>query len=76
MDNKFGEVWARFDAMDKKIDDLKNHVNDEIQELKERVYKIEAWVMRLGIAMILLTPIYVKESRDFVIKTVLSLFGF
>lgn len=74
-ENKFGEVHQ-------KIDDLKAHVNDEVEELKNRVYKVEDGVvnmkkeiMKIWIALIMLTPVYIKDSRDYILSAIRSFIG-
>lgn len=75
-EQKFGELNQR-------IDDLKSHVNDEVMELKNRVYKVEdgifdlkRQIMRIWIAMIFLTPIYIKDSRDYLLSIIGKFIGF
>ena len=67
-DQKFCELNSR-------IDDLKLHVNDELKELRELVEHNQKNIYRIWFAILALTPIYIKDSRDLLFSLFRGVFG-
>lgn len=68
-------INTRFAETNKKIDELKLHVNDENGKMCDRIGVLERQVVRIWVAFLVLTPLYVKESRDAILGLVFKLFG-